>query len=218
VGVPQGWRDDGTYLTAPNGKTVVLGFRWHILTHSWAPDNWPIENEHYESVLDITHPQQGDGMVQHFRMSVLAWDEESTRVLDLWSGALALAWQRRAQAAAHSSDVRPLPPHGKVAYPTGGKGSALAARLPRNSGSRTDRLVTLEKQVQMLSRHFASPRFLVGWMLMLVALLSCDILAWAISIKINHQTALPLPLLALGTLALGSLFFMLSIWRPRSEL
>ena len=217
MGVPQGWRDDGTYLTAPNGKTVVLGFRWHILTHPWAPDNWPIENEHYESILDITHPQQGDGMVQHFRMSVLAWDEESTRVLDLWSGALALAWQRRAQATAHSSALRPLPPTGKDAYPTGGKGSALAARLPRDSGSRTDRLATLEKQVQMLSRHFASPRFLVGWMLMLVALLSCDILAWAISIKINHQTALPLPLLALGTLALGSLFFMLSIWRPRSE-
>jgi hypothetical protein len=53
---------------------------------------------------------------------------------------------------------------------------------------------------------------------MLVALLSCDILAWAISLRLNHQSALPLPLLALGTLALCSLFFMLNIWRPRSEM
>jgi hypothetical protein len=219
VGVPQGWTDDGTYLTAPNGKTVVLGFRWHILTHPWAPDNWPIENEHYESVLDITNPQQGDGMVQHFRMSVLAWHEESARVLDLWSGAIALAWQRKAQATAHAviAAPPPPPPTGKFAYHASGRQSEPAARLLRNTGPNTDRLASLEKQVQVLSRHFASPRFLVGWMLMLVALLSCDILAWAISLQINHHSTLPLPLLALGTLALCSLFFMLSIWHPRSE-
>jgi hypothetical protein len=218
VGVPRGWTDDGTYLTAPNGKNVVLGFRRHILTHPWSPDNWPIENEHYESVLDITNPQQGDGMVQHFRMSVLAWHEESARVLDLWSGALALAWRRQAQANLTHSPAAPLPRASKLPYYAGGRQFEPSIRPPQDTGPSTDRLASLEKQVQLLSGHTASPRFLVGWMLMLAALLSCDILAWAISIQLNHQSALPLPLLALGTLALCSLFFMLSIWRPRSEL
>ena len=218
MGIPKGWRDDGTHLTAPNGKTVVLGFRRYILTHPWEPDNWPIENEHYESVLDITDPQKGDGMVQHFRMSILAWDEESAHVLDLWSGALALAWQRQAQAALQAEAAVHPSSAGKVAYHADIRRSDSAIRIPRDMVSSTDRLASLEKQVQMMSHHFASPRFLVGWLLMLVALLSCDILAWAISLKLNHQSALPLPLLALGTLALCSLFFMLNIWRPRSEM
>src|ERR1700751_739981 len=86
VAIPTGWKDDGTYLTAPNGRRVVLGFRWHILTHTWSADDWPIESEHYESVLDPTNPQHGDGIVQPFRRRILAWKEDSSQVLVLWSG------------------------------------------------------------------------------------------------------------------------------------
>lgn len=46
VGVPTGWRDDGHTLTAPNGHTVVLGFRDWVLTHPWMADNQPLEQEH----------------------------------------------------------------------------------------------------------------------------------------------------------------------------
>ena len=31
MGIPLGWKDDGSTLTAPNGVTVVHGFRDHIL-------------------------------------------------------------------------------------------------------------------------------------------------------------------------------------------
>jgi len=45
MGVPQGWHDDGSILTAPNGITVKLGFREYVLNHNWDPANIPLRKE-----------------------------------------------------------------------------------------------------------------------------------------------------------------------------
>src|SRR5258708_36769875 len=45
VGAPAGWRDDGSTLTAPNGKMVRLGFREYVLTHPWSAENVPATGE-----------------------------------------------------------------------------------------------------------------------------------------------------------------------------
>ncbi len=251
MGVPTGWTDDGTYLTAPNGRRVVLGFRWHILTHIWAADDWPIESEHYESVLDVTNPQHGDGIVQHFRRSILAWKEDSSQVLVLWSGSVALAWQRQAQstqylagkeepatvavpavpAGTYSSDRRPVRAEESettTSRPFAGvgldiprqDGPAAAADKEMPVGTRSGgadvwlkRFTRGEKQLQM--HLFSNPGLLLGWLIMLSALLGCDVVVWLVSAHLGRQTILPLPLLTLGTVALSSVFLLLSIVSPR---
>ncbi|MGO8948554.1 MAG: hypothetical protein ACLQUY_13015 [Ktedonobacterales bacterium] len=245
MGVPAGWKDDGTYLTAPNGKSVVLRFRWHILTHTWAPDDWPIESEHYEPFLDITNPQQGGGIVQHFRKRILAWQEHSDPVLELWSGAIALEWQRRAQSSTKPANaLNPLP----VAVPLRPIGRQLLNLPSDSAGPSAERLASLEKQVQMLLsglgagakpnevartiqdrldmiavdsqtskqqyHPFSNPRILLRWLLILIALLLGDTIAWAIPALLHRPTTLPLPLLALATVALSACFFFLLTLRP----
>jgi hypothetical protein len=176
VGMPTGWSDDGTRLTAPNGKSAVLVFRWHILTHPWAPDNWPLESEHYEPMLDVTDPEHGEGIVQHFRRSILAWQENQAQVLELCSGAIALEWQQRAEARSSARKGSSPSPIEMMALP-GAIGSigaargqawrditALAELQGRSNGGNphlagasdgsarlsAERLASLEKQVQML--------------------------------------------------------------------
>lgn len=106
MGVPTGWKDDGAALTAPNGIKVQLGFRWYILTHPWLADNWPIEAEHYAQTIDITNPSSGSGTVQHFRKSILAWQESTGDLVELWAGATSLAWEQRAEAATVAAAAR----------------------------------------------------------------------------------------------------------------
>lgn len=127
VGVPSGWHDDGTHLTAPNGKQVMNGFRWWLLTHAWASDNWPLENEYYVKTLDITNPSLGSGTVQHFRRNILAWQEHTSNVIDLWSGAVAQAWEQRAVTAENSNKASSFAPvQSKSAAPTSSAASASA--------------------------------------------------------------------------------------------
>jgi hypothetical protein len=276
VGIPTGWSDDGTRLTAPNGKSAVLVFRWHILTHPWAPDNWPLESEHYEPMLDVTDPEHGEGIVQHFRKSILAWQENHAQVLELCSGAIALEWQQRAEARpsalkdsyggspslvemmAHPGAILPI---GAARGPARRDITALAElqewsngfnlrpadALEGNARLSAERLASLEKQVQMLitglgagvkpyevarniqdqvemiatnpkiSRRedspLANPHTLLRWLLILIALLFADTLAWAISSLIHQQATFSLPVLALGTVALSAFFFFLrSLW------
>jgi hypothetical protein len=275
VGIPNGWNDDGTRLTAPNGKSAVLGFRWHILTHPWAPDDWPLESEHYEPFLDVTDPDQGDGIVQHFRKSILAWQENQPQVLELCSGAIALEWQRLVEVSYGDPKVTSSPSTvGVPAHPA----AAIPARLARgqvrrdatalaelrewlpgfnlrpadsldgSAGISAERLASLEKQVEMLitglgagtkpnevARHIqdhvemiatdsktsrredsplSNPSIMIRWLLILIALLFADSIAWAISTLIHRQTTLSLPLLALGTVALSAFFFFLRSLRP----
>lgn len=122
VGVPSGWKDDGATLTAPNGIAVTLGFRWYVLTHPWASDNWPIEAAHYEARIDVTNSQLGGGTQQHFRRSILAWEQSTNDVIDLWAGSNALAWKQLATTAqAQSSRMG-------VADPTSAASSATPAQ------------------------------------------------------------------------------------------
>lgn len=55
--VPAGWHDDGTTLTAPNGKTVGHGFRWMILNDpNWNPNLWPVEGENSPDANTVSQP------------------------------------------------------------------------------------------------------------------------------------------------------------------
>ena len=89
MGVPQGWRDDGTTLIAPNGKRVVQGFRARVL-QGWDPVNWPLEEEHGENPLEISNPSLGSGTQQVFRWTILEWTQ-TKGVFEAWGGQELLA-------------------------------------------------------------------------------------------------------------------------------
>jgi hypothetical protein len=87
---PQGWHDDGTTLTAPNGHKVVQGFRQFILANSWDAANWPLEEEHGQTPLELSNPSLGGGTQQIFRWTTLEWTAQRG-VFVAWSGAEILA-------------------------------------------------------------------------------------------------------------------------------
>ena len=74
MGVPQGWSDNGTILTAPNNVTVRTGFREYVLSHDWDPANWPLQVEAGRNPLEESNPALGGGTWQPFRWTVLEWD------------------------------------------------------------------------------------------------------------------------------------------------
>ena len=76
MGVPSGWTDDGTTLTAPNGKVVVHGFRDWVLTHNWDRHNVPEANEQTVSQCVLSNPVHGAGVVQFFRDCQLSWTQK----------------------------------------------------------------------------------------------------------------------------------------------
>ena len=76
MGVPSGWRDDGTTLTAPNGKVIVKGFRDWVLAHAWDKNNVPEANEQSFSQVVLSNPVHGAGTVQFFRDCQLAWTQQ----------------------------------------------------------------------------------------------------------------------------------------------
>jgi len=76
MGIPAGWRDDGTTLTAPNGHKVVKGFREYILTHAWDANNLPLEDEHSQNPLEENNPALGGGTQQIFLWTTLEWDPQ----------------------------------------------------------------------------------------------------------------------------------------------
>jgi N-acetylmuramoyl-L-alanine amidase len=75
MGVPAGWHDDGTTLTAPNGHKVVLGFRERVLA-GWDPHNVPLEEEHGQDPLEQYFRQADNkGTQQVFLYSVLCFNQ-----------------------------------------------------------------------------------------------------------------------------------------------
>lgn len=72
-GVPTNWKDDGAALTAPNSKKVVHGFRDYVLSHTWDPNNVPLEEEHGASPVQLHRVDLGSGTRQCFRDAVLWW-------------------------------------------------------------------------------------------------------------------------------------------------
>lgn len=77
LGVPTGWTDDGTLLTAPNGLHVGSGFRDYILAHSWNPADVPVGPETHVSEVEFCNPKHGAGTVQFFQESQLSWTQAS---------------------------------------------------------------------------------------------------------------------------------------------
>jgi hypothetical protein len=72
VNIPANWKDDGTTLTAPNGVTVVRGFRAKVL-EGWDANNLPLEKERAVNPVEHANPMVGGGTVQTFAHSRLAW-------------------------------------------------------------------------------------------------------------------------------------------------
>jgi N-acetyl-anhydromuramyl-L-alanine amidase AmpD len=74
--IPQGWTDNPQtgVLTAPNGHTVIQGFRGWVLTHNWDPANVPLEEvEAANPVEDYYNQAVNGGTRQLFEYSELAW-------------------------------------------------------------------------------------------------------------------------------------------------
>ncbi len=178
-GVPKGWKDDGKKLTAPNGKQVILGFRWYVLNNKWDAKDWPLENERATSVVDITNPNPKSGTVQYLRKNVLVWEKSTNNMYAAWAGSLALAWEKRAESAPKTSNVVMTTPSTYSGSSDGDKGSgggdlgtltyvppvaasagavaATAGRVTTAVATSNDplsqRLTDLEKQIQsMLSQ------------------------------------------------------------------
>jgi hypothetical protein len=83
--VPAGWKDDGTALVAPNGITVIRGFRDYVLNHDWNPDDWPLAPERHLESLEPGDPTAGAGQRQDFRMTSLGWNA-ARGVYRIWVG------------------------------------------------------------------------------------------------------------------------------------
>lgn len=79
VGVPQGWNDAVVNglptLTAPNGKTVIQGFRVYVLNNNWNLKNVPLENvEAANPVEEYNSSNQRGGTRQMFLDNELGWN------------------------------------------------------------------------------------------------------------------------------------------------
>lgn len=90
--IPQGWTDDGTTLTAPNGLSVVLGFRDHVLNSNWDPANWPVEAETHQLILEQSNSNLGAGQRQRFRWITLEYTPK-TGIFEAWTGPELLWYQ-----------------------------------------------------------------------------------------------------------------------------
>src|SRR6266566_6813812 len=73
AGVPQGWHDDGTTLTAPNGHKVVRGFRAKVLA-GWDAQDIPLEEERQVAHVEQYYPSDA-GAVQTFNFSRLCYTQ-----------------------------------------------------------------------------------------------------------------------------------------------
>ena len=100
VMVPSGWHDDGTTLTAPNGKVVSGGFRLHVLNYAggWPSWDWPLENDAGLASVELGNPQIGAGDRQIFRSRMLGYTK-TRDVYEAWTGQELMAWIDAASAA-----------------------------------------------------------------------------------------------------------------------
>jgi N-acetyl-anhydromuramyl-L-alanine amidase AmpD len=83
--VPTGWTDDGSTLKGPNGIPVTLGFRDHVLTSNWSPDNWPLEEVQHLGLIEQSNPGLGAGQSQIFRWKTLEYTPKMG-VFEAWVG------------------------------------------------------------------------------------------------------------------------------------
>lgn len=103
--IPQGWSDKNGILIAPNGFQVVRGFRDFILNNPWEAWNWPVENEHGQTPLEISDTKLGGGTQQLFRLQPLGWTP-ARGVFPEWTGPEILAL--RAEIATLKAQIAAL--------------------------------------------------------------------------------------------------------------
>ena len=96
-GTPEGWHDDGTILTAPNGVKVEQGFRAWVLANHWNAENEPLDDAHMVAQLEASNPGLGGGTQQFFRECVLEWTQERG-VFAMWVGVELLKARQQAVA------------------------------------------------------------------------------------------------------------------------
>lgn len=99
VGVPQGWRDDGKTLVAPNGVAVTLGFRDYILSHSWAADDAPQAIEYGAPEVSLSH-HYGAGTRQDFTRTSLIYTQATGVIVAPVAADFATSQQQLAAAQA----------------------------------------------------------------------------------------------------------------------
>ena len=111
--VPTGWKDDGKTLTAPNGNTVVLGFRDHILSKpgGWDPGDQPLSEEFHADPLEYSNPSLGAGQKLCCTKTTLEYTT-ARGVFEAWQGqeiqALLALLAKAQQAPASTIDTTAL--------------------------------------------------------------------------------------------------------------
>ena len=103
--IPQGWKDDGKTLVAPNGVPVIRGFRDYVLAYpsgsgGWEANNWPLKPEQSiaEGSIEPGNASIGPGSRQDFRYRSLGWTA-SRNVYVIYSGQDLLALESQLAAA-----------------------------------------------------------------------------------------------------------------------
>lgn len=108
VPVPNGWHDDGTRLTAPNGHYLVQGFRNVVLdAPTWDPGNEPQEEEQSVAQVLEHRPDLGAGTAVHLRDNYFWWTAAKGVVNEQELGLeLFLKQQKLAQAEAQIAQLQ----------------------------------------------------------------------------------------------------------------
>jgi len=71
--IPQGWKDDGKVLTAPNGIGIDSGFRAYVLSHQWDAANIPLGPAYGAGPAQLHRADLGMGTRQLFKFGLLWW-------------------------------------------------------------------------------------------------------------------------------------------------
>jgi hypothetical protein len=111
MSVPDGWKDDGVTLTAPNGVKVAQGFREWVLSHSWDSSNIPLETEYHADSVLIHNTALGGGQRQLFRDCMLWWTpQQGVRQEPFLGWELDAAYKQIAQLQAAIDGLKNTPP------------------------------------------------------------------------------------------------------------
>jgi len=111
--IPNGWTDDGTILTCPNGKKVSQGIRTYVLDANWDSNNYILQEETYLPSIEGSNPSLGEGSVTIFRWITLEWIKSSGIIQPMWTGQ-ELLWtqqqlgQIQSQLAQAKTTIQPL--------------------------------------------------------------------------------------------------------------
>lgn len=129
TGVPNGWKDAGGILTAPNGVQIHQGFRDFILNHPWDAGNVPQEVEYNTSPVQLHNPGLGAGDRQVYRDSLLWWTQAKGVVNEPYIGLELDAAYKRITALETQLAKQPAPVPSSDAKQLAGEAIALLQKI-----------------------------------------------------------------------------------------